>query len=297
LGSETNYFNIPGLEKLSFGFKTINEALFLKQHLHQLFSSKKTRVPIVIVGGGASGVELAGELAAYTKRLARKHNLNPSSVTINLFEAASRLLPTLPEDSGERVKERLRSLGVSIFLNRPVVKKEIDTIYLKDMEMKTKTVIWTAGVKPNYLYSEINGLTFDKKGRVLVDEFLQAEGFNNIFVIGDAASTPFTGMAQTAIRDGSYVAGIITKKIKRKKITPYRFRKPSYAIPVGPNWAVVLIGKLKIYGRIGWWLRRLADLHYFLSILPLPKVFSVFFVSRTLCESCAICEPDDNSPR
>jgi len=304
LGSETIYFNIPGLKEYSFGFKSIVEALKLKKHLHDLFQActisaedqeeDVCRMHLVVVGGGASGVELAGELAVYTRKLAKKHRVDPSLITIDLIEAAPRLLPVLPEDVSERVKNRLHALGVNIFLNRTVTEQEIEEVHLKDMEVKTKTVIWTAGVKPHRLYSKIQGLELDKRGRVVVDEFLQAKGFSNVFVIGDAAATLYTGMAQTAIRDGSFTEEIIAKSISGMSAIPYQPKKPFYAIPIGPGWATVLIGQLRIYGRVGWFIRRLLDLRFFLSILPFPKAILAFRSGKTLCESCKICMPETN---
>jgi NADH dehydrogenase len=163
------------------------------------------------------------------------------------------------------------------------------------MGMKTKTVIWTAGVKPHHLYSQIGGLKFDQKGRVVVDEFLRPRGFEDVFVIGDAAATPYTGMAQTAIRDGQCAAQVIEQKLVGKPLSGYRPKAPFYAIPVGPGWAAVIIGGLRFYGRIGWWLRRLADLRFFLSILPPRKAILAFQSSKTLCESCPICQPNESS--
>jgi len=149
MGSETAYFDIPGLKELSFGFKSIREALLLKKHFHELFTfyekadleEKVKAAHIVIVGGGATGVELAGELAVYTKRMAKNHNLDPSLITIDIIEAASRLLPALLKNISEKVESRLRELGVNVFLNRKVVKEEVEEVFLKDMELKTKTVI------------------------------------------------------------------------------------------------------------------------------------------------------------
>ena len=302
LGSETAYFNIPGLKQLSFGFKSISEALALKKHLHELFKTCAVsqtdqeedvcRAHFVIVGAGASGVELAGELAIYAKKLAKQHKVNPSLVTIDLIEAASRVLPIVPEDVSEKAARRLRSLGINIFLNRMVVKEEIEKVFLKDMEIGTKTVIWTAGAKPNHLYSQIEGLELDNKGRVIVDEFLQAENNPHIFVIGDAAATTYVGMAQTAIRDGAFVAETIARKIQNRPLEPYQPRRPIYVIPVGPGWAAALIGNWRFYGQIGWWLRRLADFKYFLSILTFKKALLAFQNGKALCESCNICAPE-----
>lgn len=301
LGSETVYSNIPGLKEFSFGFKSITEALLLKKHLHEIFSiceesAREERVPeahIIIIGGGASGVELAGELAIYAKKLAKNHKFDSSFITIDIIEAAPRLLPALPEDISKKAEHRLRHLGVNIFINRTVVKEDIEKVYFKDMEMKTKTVIWTAGVKPHHLYSQIAELTFDKKGRISVDEFLQAQGLNNIFIIGDAAATPYAGMAQTAIGDGQYVAEVIEQKLTVRPFLPHRPRAPFYVVPIGHGWTVAIIGNLRFYGRIGWWFRRLADFRFFLSILSWRKAILAFQNGKALCESCPICLPEN----
>lgn len=302
LGSETAYMNIPGLDKLSFGFKSIVEALALRQHLHELFTScenmtreeKVCAANIVVIGGGASGVEIAGELAVYTEQLAKKHNVDPSLVSIELIEYAPRLLPALPPEMGSRAKKRLHELGVNIFLNREVVKEEVEHIYMKGMELKTQTVIWTAGMRPNSLYQRISGLKFDRAGKIIVDEHLRPEGKEHIYVGGDVASTPYAGMAQTAIHDGAHIAQVILADITSKPLPSYKPTRPSYAIPVGYGWAAALVGPIHLYGKMGWIVRRAADLSYFLSILPIRKALLVFQNGKTLCESCAICSVQEN---
>ena len=299
LGSETAYFDIPGLKELSYGFKSINEAIRLKRYLHELFKNDKLKsadknnlAHIVVVGGGASGVELAGELSVYVKKLAAKHKFDRSLVKIDLVEAASKILPSMPKDFTERIEKRLKELNVNIIAGRPVIKEDIEKIYLKDMEMKTKTVIWTSGVRSNVFYSEAGGFEMDKIGRVRVDEFMRAKGFSNIFVLGDAAATKYSGMAQTALGDGGCVAAIIRDDILGFPHKPYLPKKPSYAIPAGPGWAAFMAGNLKIYGLLGWWLRRLKDFKFFLSILTLKKAMLVFQNGKKLCETCSICSKE-----
>ena len=299
LGSETSYFNIPGLKERSFGMKSITEALRLKRHLHEMFEIKSEdalekvkNAHFVVVGGGATGVELAGELAVYIDRLAAQHQFDASFVTIDLIEAAPRLVPMMPPEFSAALERRLRSLGVNIFLNRALMKEEVDEVLLKDMDMKTKTVIWTAGVKTNELYGQIAGLPLDKKGRVAVNEDLTVPGLSNVFVVGDGAATAFSGMAQTAVNDASYAAAAIAARIQNRRIEPYVPKRPSYAIPVGPGWAAVIFAGFRIYGLLGWWLRRAADLRFFLSILPFSKALTVFRDQKTLVESCPICCPE-----
>jgi NADH dehydrogenase len=302
-GSETAYFGIPGLRERSFGFKSIPQALRLKKHLHEAFAAalkagpdeKISAAHIVIVGGGASGVELAGELTLYAKSVARNHGLLPSFVTIDLIEAASRLVPSLPEDVSGRIEKRLRSLGINIFLNRTVMEEDIKKIHLKDMEFKTETVIWTAGVKPHKMYGKIPGLELDKKGRAAVDRHLRAPKFPELFILGDGASTPYSGMAQTADHDGSYAADAIARAILKKPLVPYRPRAPIYAIPVGPGWAAVVKKNFRVYGMIGWWLRRSADFRYFLTILPFPKAILAFRNGARIAESCPLCSEKEKN--
>lgn len=301
VGSEASFFNIPGVKELSFTMRSINDALKLKRHLHDIFeetkiANKEEDIPlthIVIIGGGATGVELAGELAVYARDIAKKHRVEPQSlVTIDLIEALPRLLPGLSEGVSERVHRRLHELGVNIYLNRTVVKEEVEELHMKDMTMKTKTVIWTAGIQGNTLLSKIEGITLDKKGRVLVDEFLRAKGIDNVFVIGDAASTEYSGMAQTAVRDGNSVAQTIGCLTAGEPLTSSKTVKPAYAIPIGPRWAIVVLGPLTLYGRLGWWLRRAADLKVFLSILPWRKAWSVFCADRKITEACEVCSKE-----
>ncbi len=300
LGSETAFFNIPGLKELSFGFRSISEALRLKRHLHEVFESCKKGTQeqnvcsahIVVVGGGASGVELAGELAEYTKKLSAEHGLDHTLVTIDLIEAANRLLPMLVEKASKAAEHRLRHLGVNIFLNRAVVEEEVEKVYLKDMELKTQTVIWTAGIKNNSFYSKFPQFQFDKKGRVIVDEMLRAKGMGNVFVVGDSAATQYSGMAQTAIRDALSVADTITRFEHGYAPQRYVPVRPYYSIPVGPGWAVTVIGSIVVTGKIGWFLRRFADFRFFKSILPWPKAIAAFSSGKTVCESCEICSID-----
>jgi NADH dehydrogenase len=297
LGSETAYFNVPGLPELSFSFKSINEALKLKRHLHELFNADQdiareeaiSNLHLLVVGGGATGTELAGDLFHYMRRLAKDHKIDPNMVTVDLIESAPRLLQALPEEVSYKVFRRLHGRGVNIFLNRTVMKEDIEQVFLKDMTLKSKTVIWTAGVKTNQLYGAIKDFALDKKGRVIVDEMLQPKGMKNIFILGDGASTPYAGLAQTAIYDGSFIASNIADSIAGRKMKAYQPKKIAFAIPIGPMWAVFSMGRIRLYGAAAWILRQLIDLNFFTSILPFRKALDIFFGGKKVCESCATC--------
>ncbi|MBI4139113.1 FAD-dependent oxidoreductase [Candidatus Uhrbacteria bacterium] len=309
LGSETAYFKIPGLETFSYGFKSIQEAMRLKRHLHEVIGTcaisdtdteeDLCRMHLVIVGGGPSGVELAAELAVYARRLAKNHGVDPRLLAIDIIDSAPRILPMLPSRVSEIVAMRLRALGVNLFLNRPMLEGKIREIMVRGMTMHTETIIWTAGVAPNALYASTGAFRFDKKGRVEVDVALRAKGHKNIFVIGDGAATQYSGMAQTAIHDGKHVAAAIPRLLRKQRPAPYIPKRPAYSIPVGPGWAATMFGSLLFTGYLGWIFRRAIDFRFFLSILPFGKALTAFRCGKRLTESCPACaEPtSSSSPR
>ncbi|MES2416077.1 MAG: FAD-dependent oxidoreductase [Patescibacteria group bacterium] len=285
LGSETTYFGLPGIQDFSLGFKSINEALRLKGHIANLFvehehpstSEFVSHFHVVIVGGGPSGVEVAGDLSVHLKHLAKTHKVDPSFITIDLIESNPRLIPTLPEKVSKKILARLRSLGVNVYLNRFLMKEELEQVYMKDMSLQAKTVIWTAGTQINKIFSTIVGLTFAKNKRVEVDEYLQAKGFQDVYVIGDAAATEYSGLAQTAIYDGEYVAQVIARKLKNKKVQIYEPKKTAFAIPIGENWGVFSTGSFAIYGFFAYIIRHMIDFMFFSNILSCRKFLSLYF--------------------
>ncbi len=305
LGSETEYFNIPGLKEHSYGFKTVTEALALKRHLHEMMvtvskvgtmDEKVKAAHFLVVGGGASGTEIAGDLAHYAKKIATTHKLDSSIVTIDIIEAAPRLVPMLLPKFSSRVESRLRELGVNIFLNRTVVKEEIETVHLKDMQLQTQTLIWTAGIRAHRLLGTIKDLETDKKGRAIVDEYLRAKGQEDVFVIGDGAATMYSGMAQTALYDADFVAERITEATLGNRVWRLKYipRKPWYVIPTGHHWAGAQIGNLLFFGHIGWFLRRLADFRAFQMLMPAGKALATFMSTSKFSETCPLCETEKN---
>ena len=122
---------------------------------------------------------------------------------------------------------------------------------------------------------------------MVVDKYLQSDP--NIYVIGDSAVTEYSGMAQTALYDASFVARNLIRQEKGQSLHTYKPKQPIYAIPVGAHWAAVLWGEVRIYGRLGWLLRRLADLKLYLTFLPFFKAVTVWrygFVDEEVCSIC-----------
>jgi NADH dehydrogenase len=297
LGSQPCFFRIPGVEAHAHTMQSLNDALRLKRHIHDVLAharelpdlERPASANIVVIGAGATGVEVAGELAVYVRAVAAMHGIDPSAVTIDLVDALPRVLPLLPQSVSRRVAERLQRLGVHLFLGRAVQAEDAESVKLRDVVFKSRTVVWTAGVSGHSLLGHIDGVTLDKRGRVMVDEHLRASGLHDVFVIGDGAATKLSGMAQTALQDADHVADTIARRMAGKSPRSYKPRNPAYAVPVGPRWAAVVYGPLRVCGYLGWLLRRAADLKVFCLYLPLRKAISAFCSGGRSAESCAVC--------
>jgi NADH:ubiquinone reductase (H+-translocating) len=293
LGSQISCFGICGMEEHAFGMKTIEDALQLKHHLHSVLDDvqhgtldqKRAACNIVVAGAGATGVEVAGDILHYMKELCKQRSIDENLVNVHLIEAMPKVLPAFSQRFSNRIAKRLRSLGVIIRTGCPVTNVTATSIELPDETLQTKTVIWTAGVCANHLIGEA-GLPVDKRGRALVNRKLQVEGYENMYAAGDAASTPKSGMAQIALYDAKHIAHMIDRKGRSSK--QYKPNNPIYAIPAGYNWAGVQIGALRVYGTLGWVLRRVVDFVVYASFYPALKAFGMMRRSYPV-HYCDVC--------
>lgn len=257
MGVKTNYFNIKGLEQYSFGIKSIDDAEELKRHLHrQISADKRPDLNYVVIGGGPTGIELAGALPSYIRQIAQRHGLPKPKVHVDLIEAAPRLLPRSSKRLSRRVTRHLRSLGIKVKTRTAVQAQTADALMANNKPIRSHTVVWTAGVTNHPFFTE-NKFQLAKNGKVRVDQFLQAEP--GIYTIGDNADTPYAGMAQTAIDDAKFVATNLIRLADGKEPRAYYAKRPIYVFPAGPYWAAVSWGPVRIYGILGWLLRSAAD--------------------------------------
>jgi len=287
LGVVTNYFGIDGLAEFSYGIKSQEEAQRLKAHLHQqLFDEHKPDLNYVIIGAGPTGIELSGALPHYLKRIMKNHGIKHKAIHIDLIEAAPRLLPRMPKDTSRMVQRQLKRLGIKLYVGQAVQGETADELTVNGKPIRSHTVIWTAGVTNNPFFKD-NAFTITTRGKVSVDAYLQTE--DNVFVVGDNANTPFSGMAQTAIHDGSFVAENLIRRAEGKTMKSYKVKKPITVIPAGERWAIVLWGKARLYGWIGWLLREAGDLVGFHDYQPWPKAVEQWLTEFDTQESCPTC--------
>lgn len=289
LGSVTNYFGIPGLPEYSYGIKSIGEAEELKKHLHQQITGEhKPDLNYVIVGGGPTGIELAGSLGLYIHHILKNHGITDRPIHIDLVEGAKRLMPRMPRSVGRAIERQLRSLGVRLYLGKVVQGESADALTVAGKPIRSHTVIWTAGQANNPFFTA-NGFELTPHHKVAVDEFLRAWGSHDIFVIGDNADTPYSGMAQTAIYDAEFIVHNLVKVAEGEPKLAYRPKRPIYVTPAGPRWAAVEWGKTHLYGWLGWFLREAGDFVAFTDIEPLPEAAEQWartLQHQDLCPTC-----------
>ncbi|MFI5212844.1 MAG: NAD(P)/FAD-dependent oxidoreductase [Candidatus Saccharimonadales bacterium] len=269
VGVVTTYFGIPGLETYAYGIKTHDEIQKLKQRLFIDIAEKGLLDKnYVVIGAGPTGVELSAAIGTYIQRLCRHYDVKNHSIRVRLIEAAPRVMPRSSEVTSRKVERRLRKLGVDVETNKRVEKENATELIVSGRPIESHTVIWTSGVTNHPLYAAHPAVfTLAKNGRVQVDEYMMAH--KDIYVIGDNAATPYTGLAQTAIHDALFVARNIERSLRRKKMRRYHAVQPVSAVPVGVHWAVIEWRWIRIYGFLGGMMRRVADLIGYYDVFPL----------------------------
>lgn len=280
LGVVTTYFGIKGLDRYAQGIKSSHEISRLKQHLRdELTKRENPDSHFVIVGAGPTGVELAAAMGAYIRRLCKEYNVTEHPIKIDLVEASPRVLPRMSEQASQLVAWRLAKLGVMVHTGTAVQAESAGQLTMGDMSIKSHTVIWTSGVTNHPFYKDHDGLfTLAPNGRVTVDPFMKAA--NGIYVIGDNAATPYTGLAQTALHDAIFIARNIKRELDGRAPKPYHAVKPPTVVPVGPFYAIFEWHGIRLAGIAGAILRRLADFMGYSDILPIGQALGVWRASR-----------------
>lgn len=287
IGVVTNYFGIEGLEQYSYGIKSPEEVQRFKNHLHKILQNEgKPDVNYIIVGGGPSGVELAGVLPAYIRQIMKNHGIKNRRINVKLIEAAPHLLPSSAENVSIAVCKRLKKLGVQVMVHKTVQGMDEDSLMVSSHDIPSHTVVWTAGTSNNPFFKD-NDFALSERGKVVVNEYMLAE--DNIYVIGDNANTPYSGLAQTAVYDGHYVTHDIEAKFHGNSGSKYKPKMPATAVPVGTGWAAFEYGKIRLTGWLGWFTREAADWIGYHDLQPWWKASEQWVTEFGHEEECEIC--------
>lgn len=277
MGNVVNYFDLKGMRQHSQTMHDIASTVKLRHSLVNLFKVPHSRpVRVAIIGGGASGVELAGEIPAFARLIAKRYHLPAVHPQVILVEGSERILPLLSEKSSAKAAERLHRLGVEIHLNTQVESCQPGNVCLSAGNLGADLIIWTAGSKPVDFYKQNAIFTLGRGGRVVVDDYLQARQVPDVYVLGDNADTPYAGMAQTALHDANFVSRNLQRQAKSQPTKRYRPKKPLYVVTVGQKWAVVEDGRKIFSGARGWAVRRRADLAIFKNFQPYKQAIKTW---------------------
>ncbi|HEY2987570.1 MAG TPA: NAD(P)/FAD-dependent oxidoreductase [Candidatus Binatia bacterium] len=275
-GSRHHYFGNEHWEAFAPGLKTVEDATEIRRRIFLAFEAaerecdaakNRAYLTFVIVGGGPTGVELAGALGDITRDTLRYdfRNIDPAAARILLLEATDRILSTYPAELSAKAEMFLSRSGVTVQTGTVVTDVRRDVVVTKRgervEEIPTRTVVWAAGVKASFLgkiLAEATGAKLDRSGRVLVEPDLTLPNHPEIFVIGDLANyshqtgQPLPGVAPVAMQQGQYAAKLLQSRIEKKSVSPFHYNDRGSMAIVGRGTAVADLGKLHLAGFLAW---------------------------------------------
>ena len=267
-GSTHAYFGHDEWQHIAPGLKTLEDALEIRRRVLMAFeraerepdpAKQRSLLTFVVVGGGPTGVELAGafaEIAHHSLTRDFRH-FDPHSSRILLLEAGPSVLATFPESLHEAARKDLERLGVEVRTGRPVTSVTEEAVRVGDETIEAATVLWAAGVAASPLGATL-GVPLDRAGRVFVQPDLTIPGHRNVFVIGDLASLngpkgkPLPGVAQVAIQMGKHAAANIGRALAQQPYAPFVYHDLGNMATIGRASAVADFGWLRLHGVIGW---------------------------------------------
>lgn len=268
-GARHAYFGNDEWEPYAPGLKSLADATTIRQKILTAFEKAETELDpqkrqsllrFILVGGGPTGVEMAGAIAELAHRALASdfRRIDPAAAQILLVEAGPRILGTFPQTLSEKAKRSLERLGVKVLTNSRVEKIDGAGVWLAGKCLESTTVIWTAGVMASPAGKWLKADT-DRAGRVKVGPDLSVPGRNNVFVIGDAAAALdaegklLPGVAPVAMQEGKYVARVIRGRLRgESNPAPFRYRDKGSLATVGRKAAVADLGKVRLSGLPAW---------------------------------------------
>ncbi|HLD61252.1 MAG TPA: NAD(P)/FAD-dependent oxidoreductase [Patescibacteria group bacterium] len=262
LGSATNYFSVPGTEMHTYSVNSLPEALRLREALLQKIKGSDTTIDVAVVGGGYTGVEVAGQLA-HLARTALTKEYPDKRFNLSIVERAETVANTLPPSAQRKALARLTKLGVKCYFGKAVKEVTEKAAVLEGgTEIPSTITIWAAGIKN--IAPDVLAMDRFEKGCIPVNDYLSYATCPSLYAIGDIAFfcppgmlRPAPQLGEAAHKEGVYVAKHIVATLQGKKIKPFHFESKGTVMPIGEHYGlVVLKNRLVLSGLIAWWFRR-----------------------------------------
>ena len=319
LGSETNFYGLESRLENIFTLKSLKDASAINNHLIRMFEkayweddpeNRRAALTFVVVGGGPTGVELAGEIYEYAHReLLRDfgRRISREEIRVILVEATGRILPSLPEKLSLEALARLRKIGIEVILEGRLEEYRKGVMCLRGKEpVRAETLVWAAGVRTNPL-TAVLPLEKDSQNRIRVKGTLECLSMEHIWVVGDNASClnpwegrPYPPTAQTAVRQARTVAQNIAARLTKRPEKIFAHNHVGGFVSIGDNYALLSAKQFTLSGILGWFLWNLVYIHK----LPIVRyrLFSTFglflkvFFERATTE-IDLCPEYEESPR
>lgn len=275
-GTTHSYFGHDEWAPYAPGLKTLEDALEIRRRVLSAFEraeresdpqKRSAWLTFVVVGGGATGVELAGTFAEIARHTLRGEfrRIDPHTARVVLVEGANRVLPPYPPELSKKAQQQLERLGVTVWADRKVTNIDADGVSIGDERLACKTVIWAAGVAASPLGASLDA-PLDRAGRVKTSPDLSVPGHPEIFVVGDLASLEgVPGIAPAAKQMGRHAAKNVLRLLAKRATTPFRYRDYGQLATIGRNAAVAEIGKLKLSGFSAWLVWLVAHIYFLIN--------------------------------
>jgi NADH:ubiquinone reductase (H+-translocating) len=267
-GARNSYFGHDQWAEVAPGLKRIEDATRIRRRILSAFeeaelardeTERKRLLTFVIIGGGPTGVEMAGAIAEVARQtLARDfRRIDPRTATIVLIEAGPRILPSFSERHSTYARDTLVAMGVDVMTSSPVRQCDDRGVDLASSRIEAGTIIWAAGIAASPAAQWLSA-AHDRVGRVIVGPDLSLPSFDNIFVIGDTAAVndpagrPVPGLASAAKQMGRYVGRRIAARVAGRPTAPFQYRHEGSLATIGRRAAVVELGPIQLTGFVGW---------------------------------------------
>jgi len=278
-GAQHAYFGHGDWAAHAPGLKTIDDATYIRRRILLAFEKTETDpaerarlLNFVIVGGGPTGVEMAGAIAELANRALAKdfRAIDPRSARIILVEAAPRLLTPFDPPLSDAARKSLEQLGVEVRTGAPVTALDEAGVSIGSERIETRTVVWAAGVMASPAGQWLGAET-DRAGRVKVAPDLSVPGHRDVFVIGDTAALndangyPLPGVAPVAKQQGQYLAKLLLARQAGKTLPPFRYRDYGILATIGRKRAVIQMGRFKLTGFLAWVLWSVAHIYFLIG--------------------------------